>query len=73
MEKSAMNRTIFHIDMNAFFASCEQVINPELKHKPIIVGGDPKRRSGIVLACSYEAKKFGVKTTMPLYQAHWII
>jgi len=55
--------------MNAFFASCEQAVNPDLKHKPIIVGGDPSRRSGIVLACSYEAKKFGVKTTMPLYQA----
>lgn len=62
-------RLIFHIDMNAFFASCEQVIHPELKNKAIIVGGDPKRRSGIVLACSYEAKKYGVKTTMPLHQA----
>lgn len=62
-------KIIFHIDMNAFFASCEQAMHPELKHKAIIVGGDPKRRSGIVLACSYEAKGKGVKTTMPLYKA----
>ncbi|MDA3844971.1 MAG: DNA polymerase IV [Vallitaleaceae bacterium] len=69
MIKEPIERTIFHIDMNAFFASCEQVVNPDLKNKPIIVGGDPSRRSGIVLACSYEAKKFGVKTTMPLFTA----
>lgn len=60
---------IFHIDMNSFFASCEQVVHPELRGKAIIVGGDPERRSGIVLAASYEAKKKGVKTTMPLQQA----
>jgi DNA polymerase-4 len=69
MIKEPIERTIFHIDMNAFFASCEQVVNPDLKNKPIIVGGDPSRSSGIVLACSYEAKKFGVKTTMPLFTA----
>lgn len=64
-----MARLIFHIDMNAFFASCEQAVHPELRNKPIIVGGDPKRRSGIVLASSYEAKRYGVKTTMTLNQA----
>lgn len=63
------DRDILHIDMNAFFASCEQVKNPELKNAPLIVGGDPQRRSGIVLAASYDAKKCGVKTTMPLYAA----
>jgi DNA polymerase-4 len=63
------DRTIFHIDMNAFYASCEQVANPELKGKAIIVGGDPKRRSGIVVAASYEAKKCGVKTASTLYSA----
>ncbi|MBC7960972.1 MAG: DNA polymerase IV [Vallitaleaceae bacterium] len=62
-------RQILHIDMNAFFASCEQVKNPELRKAPLIVGGDPQRRSGIVLAASYDAKKCGVKTTMPLYEA----
>ncbi len=62
-------RLILHIDMNSFFASCEQVVHPELKGQPIIVVGDPDRRSGIVLAASYEAKAYGIKTTMPIYQA----
>lgn len=62
-------RTILHIDMNSFFASCEQALNPELKKKPLIVGGDPKKRRGIVLAASYDAKAFGVKTAMPIWEA----
>ncbi len=63
------DKLIFHIDMNAFFASCEQVIRPDLKGKAIAVVGDASRRSGIVLAASYEAKAYGVKTTMPIYKA----
>lgn len=63
------DKIIFHIDMNSFFASCEQVVNPELKGKPIVVVGDASRRAGIVLAASYEAKKYGIKTTMTIYQA----
>ena len=63
------DRQILHIDMNSFFASCEQAANPELKKAPLIVGGDPEKRSGIVLAASYDAKKFGVKTTMTLNEA----
>lgn len=55
---------IFHVDMNSFFASCEQAEAPQYRGKPLIVCGDPKARSGIVLAASYEAKAFGVKTTM---------
>lgn len=55
---------IFHVDMNSFFASCEQAEAPQYLGKPLIVCGDPKARSGIVLAASYEAKAFGVKTTM---------
>ncbi|WP_157950021.1 DNA polymerase IV [Vallitalea okinawensis] len=62
-------RNILHVDMNSFFASCEQVIRPELKGLPVIVGGDPEKRRGIVLAASYEAKAFGVKTTMPIHEA----
>ncbi len=62
-------RHILHIDMNSFFASCEQAANPHLKEKPLIVGGDPKKRHGIVLAASYDAKEFGVKTTMPIGKA----
>lgn len=64
-----MERLIFHIDMNSFFASCEQVLNPELKKKPLIVGGDPGTRRGIVLAASYDAKAYGVYTTMLVREA----
>jgi len=55
--------------MNSFFASCEQATDKKLKNLPIAVAGDPKKRHGIVLAASYEAKKYGVKTTMPVWQA----
>ncbi|MBA3957063.1 MAG: DNA polymerase IV [Parachlamydiaceae bacterium] len=61
-------RTIFHIDMDAFFASIEVVRNPALKGKPVIVGGNPNRR-GVVSTCSYEARKFGVHSSMPLKEA----
>jgi DNA polymerase IV len=63
------SKLIFHIDMNSFFASCEEVRNPSLKNCPIAVVGDASRRSGIVLAASYEAKAYGIKTTMPINQA----
>lgn len=67
--KQSYERQILHIDMNSFFASCEQIINPELREKPLVVGGDPEKRSGIVLAASYDAKRCGVKTTMTLREA----
>lgn len=60
---------ILHVDMNAFYASCHQARNPLLKGKPILVAGDPKKRNGIVLTASYEARKYGVKTAMPNWQA----
>ena len=62
-------KLILHIDMNSFFASCEQAKDPSLKEVPLIVGGDPKTRKGIVLAASYDAKAFGVKTTMLIHEA----
>jgi DNA polymerase IV len=64
-----MKRVIFLVDMNAFFIGCEMTRSPELKGKPAAVAGDPKRRSGIILAANYEARKFGVKTTMVLHEA----
>ena len=60
-------RWIMHIDMDAFFASVEQLDNPELKGKPLIVGGQSCR--GVVSTCSYEARKFGVHSAMPMVEA----
>mgnify|MGYP000912404109 CR=1 FL=1 len=59
---------IIHIDMDAFFAAVEQRDNPALRGKPVIIGGDPRYR-GVVSTCSYEARKYGVRSAMPLRQA----
>ncbi len=64
-----MARRILHIDMDAFFASVEQVLNPALLGKPLIIGGDRTDTRGVVCTASYEARKFGVHSAMPLAQA----
>ena len=67
-----MSRIILHVDMDAFFAAVEQRENPAIKGKPVIIGADPREGSGrgVVSTCSYEARKFGVHSAMPISQAY---
>ena len=64
-----MGRVILHVDANSFYASVECLYRPEMRNRPLSVCGDPEQRHGIVLASNQQAKKWGVKTGMAVWQA----
>ena len=67
-----MSRIVAHIDLDAFFAAVEQRDHPALKGKPVVVGADPKKGKGrgVVSTCSYEARRYGIHSAMPISQAY---
>ncbi|MDA3900878.1 MAG: DNA polymerase IV [Spirochaetes bacterium] len=67
-----MKRVIIHIDMDAFFAAVEQNDHPEYRQKPIVIGSDPEKGKGrgVVSTASYEARKFGIRSAMPISEAY---
>src|SRR2546428_14086000 len=73
MEKR--HRIVMHCDINAFYPSCEVRRDPSLEGKPLVVGADPKggHGRGVVTSCSYEARKLGVRSGMPISQAYRLL
>ena len=67
-----MLKIVMHVDMDAFYASVEQRDNPNLRGRPVVIGADPKdgKGRGVVVACSYEARKYGVHSAQPISQAY---
>lgn len=60
---------ILHVDMNCFFASVEIAHDPSLKGKTLAIAGNEKERKGIIVTCGYEAREYGIRTTMQLWEA----
>ncbi len=71
-ENNTKKKFIVHVDMDAFFAAVEQRDNPSLKNKPVVIGAAPKKGKGrgVVSTCSYEARKFGIHSAMPISTAY---
>ncbi|MCR5613341.1 DNA polymerase IV [Treponema sp.] len=63
-------KCFFHVDLDAFFASVEQLVHPEYRGKPVIISGNPHQRRNVVSTASYEARKFGVHSAMPAFRAY---
>lgn len=72
MGDAVQARIIVHVDMDAFFAAVEQLDNPQLRGRPVVVGADPKtgRGRGVVCAASYEAREFGIHSALPISKAY---
>ncbi len=69
--EASQNRIIFHVDMDQFFAAVEERLHPEIRGKPVVVGADPKQGKGrgVVSTCNYEARKYGIRSGMPITRA----
>jgi len=65
------SRIILHVDMDQFFAAVEERMRPEIRGRPVVVGADPKegKGRGVVSTCNYEARKYGIRSGMPITRA----
>nr|WP_235208118.1 hypothetical protein [Saccharicrinis fermentans] len=65
-----MRKTILHLDLDTFFVSCERLLDSRLNNRPVLIGGTSDR--GVVAACSYEARSYGIHSAMPMKMARML-